>query len=210
MHDSIFGRCKDELPKHRILGLAVPTGKFYSMLLATNTGVPLTERLFPQSRAALVAQLEALDTEMAREMLPCARAQPDVLTEAHFDVDALSQLWATRMERNEAAVRPTVEALAREVPYVYTKCKANQLRGNEEALGYGQIASLVVGERDGIDLERTQVVRASLGATFLTKSNTVTARYAKRAVSGRNPAWEAANGALRITTAPHGYEGDVW
>ena len=210
MHDSIFGLCKDELPKHRILGLAVPTGKFYSMLLATNTGVPLTERLFPQSRAALVAQLEALDTEMAREMLPCARAQPDVLTEAHFDVDALSQLWAARMERNEAAVRPTVEALAREVPYVYTKCKANQLRGNEEALGYGQIASLVVGERDGIDLERTQVVRASLGATFLTKSNTVTARYAKCAVSGRNPAWEAANGALRITTAPHGYEGDVW
>ena len=180
------------------------------MLLATNTGVPLTERLFPQSRAALVAQLEALDTEMAREMLPCARAQPDVLTEAHFDVDALSQLWAARMERNEAAVRPTVEALAREVPYVYTKCKANQLRGNEEALGYGQIASLVVGERDGIDLERTQVVRASLGATFLTKSNTVTARYAKRAESGRSPAWEAANGALRITTAPHGYEGDVW
>jgi hypothetical protein len=210
MHDSTFGLCKDELPKHRILGLAVPTGKFYSMLLATKDGVPLTERLFPQSRAALVARLEALDTEMARTMLPCARAQPDVLTEAHYDLDALSRAWAVRMRRDETEVRTTVEALARELPYVYTKCKANQLRGNEEALGFASLASLVLGERDGIDLERTQVVRASLGATFLTKSNTVTARYAKRAECERNPVWEAANGALRVTTVPHGYEGDVW
>eukprot|EP00966_Prymnesium_polylepis_P062741 1456266-Prymnesium_polylepis.1 len=109
---------------------------------------------------------------MARGMLPCARARPDVLTEAHYDLDALSRAWAARMRRDEAEVRPTVEALAREVPYVYTRCKANQLRGNEEALGYAVLASLVLGEREGINLERTQVVRASLGATFLTKSNT--------------------------------------
>eukprot|EP00966_Prymnesium_polylepis_P154772 3573928-Prymnesium_polylepis.1 len=49
-------------------------------------------------------------------MLPCARAQPDVLTEAHYDVDALSRAWAARMGRDQVEVRPTVEALVREGP----------------------------------------------------------------------------------------------
>jgi hypothetical protein len=38
----------------------------------------------------------------------------------------------------------------------------------------------------------------------------VSADYGKRVVQPRNAAWEAAHGAVRVTTVPDGYKGAVW
>lgn len=68
----------------------------------------------------------------------------------------------------------------------------------------------MLGASDGIDLARLQVHRRELGAIFDETTNTVTAVYGKRAEQARNLAWEETHGATRMTTAPNGFEGDVW
>ena len=108
-----------------------------------------------------------------------------------------------------------------EVPYVYTKLKSIRLHGNESLLTYLCVRALVLeqrahaeggetGDAPHLDLRRAQLMKRSLGLSFVCNGNRVTADYGKREPQPRNAAWEAANGAVRVTTLPTGYEGEAW
>ena len=142
VHSSQFGKASDELNKHRLMAIAAPLAKFYSLLLAERDGerdgTLLTERYFPQSLDQLLHALGDLDGRIAEQMRHVAggmtNAQMDDLRA--YDLDALTRHWATQLGAEPSAVEPVVRRLERELPYVYTKLKSIRLQGNESLLSY--------------------------------------------------------------------------
>ena len=67
-----------------------------------------------------------------------------------------------------------------------------------------------VGARPEIEVRRAQMTKQKCMCRFETNSNRVSAVYRKRRVLARNHDWEAQNAAVRVSTVPHGYIGDIW
>ena len=59
-------------------------------------------------------------------------------------------------------------------------------------------------------LRRAQLLKRSLGLSFVCNNNRVGADYGKRVPQPRDASWEQQHGAVRVTTVPHGYQGTVW
>ena len=108
------------------------------------------------------------------------------------------------------------------VPYVYTKLKSVRLQGNEVALSYLSVRKLVLDHRAHVEsggapsdapkleLRRSQLKKRNFGLSFECNPNKVGADYGKRTVLPRNADWERRCAAVRITSVPLGYEGEIW
>ena len=65
-------------------------------------------------------------------------------------------------------------------------------------------------EAPHLQLRRAQLIKRSLGLSFVCNGNRVGAEYGKRVVQPRDAAWESTHGAVRVTTVPLGYRGPVF
>ena len=61
-----------------------------------------------------------------------------------------------------------------------------------------------------LSLTRAQLKKRRHQLSFTSSENQVGADYGKRVVLPRNAAWESAHAAVRVTTVPHGFQGEVW
>jgi len=154
--DSAFGKASNELEHHRLLAIAAPLAKFYSLLLAVDHAVApgaqgpsctqlATERYFPQTRAQWRAALADVDGDVAAEMreaLCTTMGEAQVAAMRSYDAAALAAEWATLLGLTPAEVAPTVAQLEVPTPCVYTKLKSIKLQLNELQLNYLEIRNL--------------------------------------------------------------------
>ena len=233
--DSAFGKASNELEHHRLLAIAAPLAKFYSLLLAVDHAVEqgahrpsctqvATERYFPQTLGQWRAALADVDGDVATEMREALATMDEAQIAAMrcYDAAALAAAWAKRLGLSCEEAAPTIAQLEVTTPCLYTKLKSIKLVLNELQLNYLAVRNLVLEqhahyERGGdkasaprLTVGRAQLKKRKHMLDFTSSENHVGADYAKRRVLPRDAEWETRHAALRITSVPHGYEGPVW
>ena len=127
------------------------------------------------------------------------------------DLEALAGWWAVRLrgfERSE--LREVLARCELQIPHPCTKLKAIKLVGNEVELSYARLRRTYLEGRT-LDLDRSQLRKGQCQLRFIEATSSVApSEYDKRVVQPRNEEWEAAHGAMRVTTLPAGYEGRSW
>jgi len=149
LHESEFGKAKDELPEYTITGAACPTQKFYVLKLADAAGSPIMEGFLPQTledwRAALRRQPESALVHAMRREVDEALTKGDCRALAPLDLVELELWWAKRVGSDGALLRSVLAATQVEWPTVYCKCKGAPVRGNESETRFEQVKRLALG-----------------------------------------------------------------